>query len=80
MTIAEMKDGDHKDQAQLLKDMDRYLRDNVQDEEIFERWLMCGVPDGANDDDYIEIADSSEDFHDMLRLFADILIQDDKES
>lgn len=60
----------------LLKGMDKYLRDHVQDEEIFEAWIQV-VPDEASEDDFYEIADDSESFREVLQLFAEILVQDE---
>lgn len=33
--------------ATILHILDAELRNNINDEEIFERWLMGGVPDGC---------------------------------
>lgn len=35
--------------AQMLFNLDRYLRDNLLDEDLFDRWLEEGVPDGTHD-------------------------------
>lgn len=64
-------------EVNLLKGMDKYLREHVQDEEVFERWIEV-VPDEAEDFDFFEIADDSESFHAVLRLFAEILIEDEE--
>lgn len=36
-----------QERAGILFDLDIELRDGISNEEIFERWLMCGVPDGC---------------------------------
>ena len=33
--------------ATILHILDTELRNNISDEEVFERWLQCGVPDGC---------------------------------
>lgn len=66
-----------QEMAQLIMDMDKYLRNNVADEEIFERWLYT-VPDELTIEDATAIADESESFHDVLRLFAEIVVESDQ--
>jgi len=53
----------------VLKAMDNAVR-NMNDEEVFEPWLMCGVPDGADDDDYLSIAEDHDNYKDVVRTFA----------
>lgn len=33
--------------ATILFTLDTELRNGISNEEVFERWLMCGVPDGC---------------------------------
>lgn len=33
--------------ATILFTLDTELRNGISDEEVFERWLTCGVPDGC---------------------------------
>ena len=42
--------------AEMLCGMNNYILERIGDEEIFEIWFMCGVPDGATMDDILEIA------------------------
>ena len=60
--------------GQLVKGMDRFLRNNVDDEEIFMRWLYV-VPDECTDEDCEDIAEDPEQFLEVLKLFADILLE-----
>lgn len=63
--------------VKLLKDMDKHLRDNIQDEEIFcGIWLSVGVPDGACEYDYEDIAEDDELYNDCLEAFARCIILD----
>lgn len=64
-----------KEMTDLILGMDRYLRDHVQDEEIFARWLYT-VPDGLTREDAEEMANESETFHEVCTLFANILVED----
>lgn len=56
--------------TQLAKDMDKYIRTRVNDENVFELWLMCGVPDGADEQDFIDIAEDNELWLDTVKTFA----------
>lgn len=58
--------------AQILFYLDDYLRHNIDDERIFEEWLMCGVPDGT--ENWWELCDESpEDFVEMWNLAEKLL-------
>jgi methionine synthase II (cobalamin-independent) len=59
--------------ARLLKDMDKAVRDTVQTIEVFDMWLMCGVPDGADDTDFREIAEDDELWLDCVNTFAKVM-------
>ena len=63
------------DRVALLKKMDRWLRDNINDEEIFMNWLYL-MPDEATEDDYESIAENDEDFNECTRIFALITVLD----
>lgn len=57
--------------AKVLKALNDLIFD-TGDEDIFERWLMVGIPDGATESDYKEIASETDDFLDMVECFVDI--------
>lgn len=61
--------------AMLVKNMDNYLRQKINNGEIFINWLYL-VPDGADDIDYQDISEDSEQFNRVLKLFARLLIVD----
>ena len=72
-TIAKIMD-DHT-RAKILLELDRFLRNNISNEEVFESWLMCGVPDGTEDWD--ELTDIEvNDFVDMWNLAEELLNRD----
>lgn len=53
--------------AKMLLMIDEYLRQNLTDEDLFERWLEEGVPDGT--ESWEELADIEiEDFVEMWNL------------
>ena len=54
----------------LTKEMDKFVRNKIDDEGIIECWLMCGVPDGADEADYREIAEDDELWLDIVKEFG----------
>lgn len=70
--------------ATILHILDTELRNNISDEEVFERWLMCGVPDGCETVEAVmeamETAEmEAEEFEDLLLLAASCLEEDSEE-
>ena len=57
----------------ILKQMDEFLRQHCNDECVFERWLLCGVPDGATTSECIEIAEDDDEYFVIVKLFWNIL-------
>lgn len=53
----------------LVKEMDKFIKNRVGDECIIDCWLMCGVPDGADEIDYREIAEGDELWLDVVKEF-----------
>lgn len=68
----------HNLRATLLKSMDDYIREIVDDEELIEGWLMGGIPDGSEPEEFEDYADDSELWHDCIRLFSRIVRADEK--
>lgn len=60
--------------ANLLGGMDAYVRETVDDEAFLMDWLAEGVPDEANENDLMEIAEDEEDFNRITRVFSDLII------
>lgn len=56
--------------AAFLEQFDEYIRENIDDEEIFDYWLEQGVPDGADIDELVEIAKDEELWFDCVIAFA----------
>ena len=57
----------------LLKDMDKMVRKTASTYTVLDMWLMCGVPDGADDIDYKEIAEDDELWLDCVNTFAKVM-------
>lgn len=55
----------------LLKACNDLILD-TGDEDIFERWFMIGIPDGATESDYREIASYTDSFREILDSFIKI--------
>ena len=59
--------------ANLLGGMDAYVREVVDDEDYFMEWLMLGVPDGANEEELMEIAGDEEEFNRISAYFGSLI-------
>lgn len=60
--------------ANLLGGMDAYVRERLDDEDYLMMWLELGVPDGADEEELMEIAGDEEDFNRITRIFSDLII------
>ena len=45
------------------------IMQSMNDEDAYYSWVMTGVPDGATEEDFIDIASNSDDFADCKDLF-----------
>lgn len=78
MTTSVAKIMDDRTRAKILFELDRFLREHISDETIFEEWLIYGVPDGMEDWD--ELTDIEiEDFVDMWNLAENLLNADNED-
>lgn len=59
--------------ANLLGGMDAYVREVVNDEDCFMEWLEIGVPDGADEDMLMEIAEDEEEFNRISAYFGSLI-------
>ena len=64
--------------VEVLQAMDYAVR-YMNDENSIEPWFMCGVPDGAELEDYEEMASDHETYIDTVKLFARIVSKYAKE-
>lgn len=56
----------------ILKRMNEYVLNVVSDEELIMSWLVCGVPDDADEEDYLFIAEDKELWNDCCKIFSKI--------
>lgn len=61
--------------AKILLNIDTHLRKTINDEYIFENWLMCGVPDGTEKWEELEDIEV-EEFVEMWNLAERLLNRD----
>ena len=61
--------------ARMLDTMDSFVRNNIQDEEIFQGWLLV-VPDDADMDDYRDMGADEQCFIEVCELFISLLVQE----
>jgi len=59
--------------ANLLGGMDAYVREHLDDENYLMAWLELGIPDGADEEELMEIAEDEADFNRICGVFADII-------
>lgn len=62
--------------ANQLKAMDEFAH-SVNNEEMMEDWLSCGVPDEASEEDYSYIAADDELYKTCVRIFKRIAIEEE---
>ena len=61
--------------ARMLDMMDSFVRNNIQDEEIFQGWLLV-VPDDADLDDYYDMGADEQCFIEVCELFISLMVQE----
>lgn len=72
-----------KERIKVVRAMELLVR-CVNNEELIEPWLMCGVADGdvndnTTDDDLVCYADNDENFADLMALFLRIMSRANKD-
>lgn len=59
--------------ANLLGGMDAYVREHLDDEDYLMEWLEMGVPDGADEEELMEIAEDEEEFNRISAYFGSLI-------
>lgn len=59
--------------ANILGGMNSYVLDAIGDELASEIWFQCGIPDSADEDDLMEIAEDEKEFKRITKWFYNIL-------
>ena len=58
--------------VEVLQARDYAIR-YMNDEDSIEPWFLCGVPDGAELEDYEDMASDHDTYIDTVKLFAKIV-------
>lgn len=58
-----------------LKDMNKFILENIYDEELIFYWLEQGVPDCPSDDDFYFIAENDEEWERVCSIFGKIVLK-----
>jgi hypothetical protein len=54
----------------FLREFDKYIRNEIGDEDIIEYWITAGVPDGFDEADLLDIAKDNEAWLDCVQAFS----------
>lgn len=57
----------------ILGGMDAYIRDVIGDDDITEKWDAYGVPDGADEEEVMEIAEDDAEWARICGVFGSIV-------
>ena len=57
--------------VEILKLLNNLIMD-IGDEDVFEGWFAYGIPDGATEEDYKEIAEDTGEFKRIVKVFSKI--------
>ena len=53
----------------LLKSMDEFVRENIDEDIVIDVWLACGLEDGWDDDILTEYASEDDSWNDCVNAF-----------
>lgn len=67
-----MTDRERKTRETILIGMNEIVT-NLNNENAIESWLMCGVPDGADEEEIREMASNDRTFEECASLFLRIM-------
>lgn len=59
--------------ANILGGMNEYILECIGDENIHMTWLTGGIPDGADEDELMEIAEDKAEFERIAYLFGNLV-------
>ena len=60
-----------ENRVKVLKLLNDLIMD-IGDEDVFDDWFAYGIPDGATEEDYKEIAEDTEEFKRIVKVFSKI--------
>lgn len=53
----------------LLRVMDSFIRENIDEDVVIDVWLTCGLEDGWDDDILTEYASDDDSWNDCVKAF-----------
>lgn len=59
--------------ANILGGMNEYILECIGDENIHMTWLTGGIPNGADEDELMEIAEDKTEFERIAYLFGNLV-------
>ena len=55
--------------VKILKEMNEYVFNKIGDEDIIDYWLLYGMPDDSEDDDFLMVAEDEESWVNVVKTF-----------
>ena len=59
--------------VKILKEMNEYVFNEIGDEDIIDYWLLYGMPDDSEDDDFLMVAEDEASWVNVVKAFAHCL-------
>jgi hypothetical protein len=56
--------------VKILKEMNEYIFNKIGDEDIIDYWLLYGMPDDSEDDDFLMVAEDDKGWVNVIKTFA----------
>jgi hypothetical protein len=56
--------------VKILKEMNEYVFNKIGDEDIIDYWLLYGMPDDSEADDFLMVAEDEENWVHVVKVFA----------
>lgn len=64
--------------VKILKEMNEYIFNKIGDEDIIDYWLLHGMPDDSENDDYLMVAEDEESWVNIVKTFDRCLRMNDE--
>ena len=64
--------------VKILKEMNEYVFNEIGDEDIIDYWLLYGMPDDSEDDDFLMVAEDEESWVNVVKTFYKCLKMNSK--
>jgi hypothetical protein len=66
--------------VKVMEGMNDYVLETIGDDEITDYWFTYGIPDGIDKSGYLEIAESENEYLDIVKAFGKCLELAEKEN